>query len=220
VSPTPTPSLAPPSATKAPPASATSTATVASISTPAPTPTTSAASPGSGVLISAILSGAVIAAVVGATVNVGLARRKSLEEERARQRVAFAEAFETVARYKEFPYAIRRRRLDQPAEERVRLSEGLREVQARLSYYSVWIKAESEVVGESYETLVAQLRATAGRACHDAWLAPAASQDADMNFAPGLVDLSGLREYELTYIAAVEQHLKEMRRSPRWRKRP
>jgi gas vesicle protein len=215
VSPTPSPiSSNAETASTAPSTSATTTSTA----TPTPSPASLSTPAGSGLLISAFLSGAVIAAVVGATVNVGLAPRKSLEEERARQRIAFAEAFEVVTRYKEFPYAIRRRRADEAAEERVRLSEGLREVQARLSYYIVWIEAESEVVGQSYETLVAQLRATAGRACHDAWLAPPAEQDADMNSAPGLIDLSDLRQYELAYIATVQQHLKQMRHPKRTRR--
>lgn len=217
MSPTPTPTSS--SVKAASPTPSTSATTTTSTATPTPSPASVATPAGSGLLISALLSGAVIAAVVGATVNVGLARRKSLEEERARQRAAFAEAFEVVTRYKEFPYAIRRRRADEPAEERVRLSEGLREVQARLSYYTVWIKAESEVVGQSYEKLVGQLRATAGRACHEAWLAPPAERDTDMNFAAGIVDLSDLREYELAYIAAVQQHLKEMRHPSRARRR-
>ncbi len=72
------------------------------------------------------VSGAVIAAVVGAVINVALARYKDRAEERARLRTTFAEAFETAMQYKEFPYAIRRRRADQPAAERVRLSEEMR----------------------------------------------------------------------------------------------
>jgi len=166
-------------------------------------------------VVSAFLSAAVIAAVVGAVVNVGLARRRSIEEEIARVRTMFAEAFEAVAQYKEFPYAIRRRRADQPAEERVRLSDELRRVQTRLSYYLAWTKTECDEVGQSYESLVRELRVIAGGACHDAWLAPAANDDADMNFAPGVVDLGGLRQFEDAYLAAVQQHLQEMLRL-RW----
>jgi hypothetical protein len=166
--------------------------------------------PSSGGLISIFLTGAVIAAVVGALVNVWLARRKSLEEERARVRTTFAEAFEAVTQYKEFPYAIRRRRDDQPAEERVRLSEALREVQSRLAYYIAWTAAESPDVGCKYEALVTRLREVAGGACHDAWLAPPAREDKDMNFPPGVVDLSGLKLCEDAYIAATKRHLKDM----------
>jgi gas vesicle protein len=164
-------------------------------------------------LISVFLTGAVIAAVVGAVVNVALARRKSIEEERARVRTTFAEAFQTVAEYKEFPYAIRRRRHDQPEAERVRLSEALREVQTKLSYYLMWTKAESDEVGQAYETLVRELRKSAGKACREAWLAPPAREDKDMNFGrPGVIDLSGLKPYEEAFISASTRHLKEMRR--------
>jgi hypothetical protein len=162
----------------------------------------------------------VIAAIVGSLVNVALARRKSLEEERARVRTTFAEAFQAVAEYKEFPYAIRRRRDDEPAAERVRLSEALQEVQAKLSYYLAWTKAESDNVGRAYENLVAELRKVAGKACHDAWLAPPAHDDADMNFAPGVVDLSGLMPYEEAFISASRKHLQELRRLRRLAHRP
>ncbi|WP_297083120.1 hypothetical protein [uncultured Demequina sp.] len=54
----------------------------------------------------ALVSGSVVAAAIGAIVNTWLARRKSREEQAARVRVMLAEAFEAVAAYKEFPYAI------------------------------------------------------------------------------------------------------------------
>jgi hypothetical protein len=181
------------------------------VTTATPTPvSTATGEAGTGVIISALLSGAVIAAVVGAFVNTWLARRKSLEEERARVRTTFAEAFEAVTHYKEFPYAIRRRRADKPAEERVRLSEALRHVQARLSYYSAWTKAESDDVGAAYEDLVSNLRRIAGRACHDAWLAPPADDDTAMNFPPGVVDLSGLKAFEDAFIDSTRKHLNEL----------
>jgi hypothetical protein len=160
--------------------------------------------------LSAAVLAAVITAVVGAFVNIALARRKSLEEERARVRTTFAEALQAVAEYKEFPYAIRRRRADAAGEERVRLSEALRAVQAKLSYYAAWTKAESDEVGRAYEELVSELRKVAGKACHDAWLAPPANDDKDMNFAPGVVDLSALKPYEEAFAGTAQKHLKEM----------
>jgi hypothetical protein len=150
------------------------TVTTSTTSVPAQVPTAPAAPVNQGDLISVFITGAVIAAIVGAVVNIALARRKSLEEERARVRTTFAEAFQAVAEYKELPYAIRRRRHDEPEAERVRLSEALREVQTKLSYYMVWTKAESDEVGRLYGSLVAELRKVAGTACHDAWLAPPA----------------------------------------------
>jgi gas vesicle protein len=188
------------------------TVTTATTSMPVQAPTAPAAQVNQGDLVSVFITGAVIAAIVGAIVNVVLARRKSLEEERARVRTTFAEAFQAVAEYKEFPYAIRRRRHDEPEAERVRLSEALRAVQAKLSYYSAWTKAESDEVGQVYATLVAELRKTAGKACHDAWLALPAREDTDMNFAPGTIDLSTLKPYEDAFIAATQKHLREMLR--------
>lgn len=160
-----------------------------------------------GGVIGLLLTGAVIAALIGAVVNTFLARRKSLEEERARVRGVFAEAFQAVAAYKEFPYAIRRRRDDEQAGERVRLAQAMAEVQAKLFYYQAWTNAESAEVGDRYDDLVRELRRVAGEACHDAWLAPAAASDADMNIPPTVVDLSGLRPLEDAFVAAGQQHL-------------
>ena len=36
-------------------------------------------------------------------------------------------------------------------------------MQAKLSYYTAWTKAESDEVGRAYETLVDELRKVAGR---------------------------------------------------------
>ena len=215
---TPTPTTSATVATGTAPPSVAAVITTTSV-TAASSPPAAADSPTAGGLVSVFLGGAVIAAAISALVSVLIARRKSLEEERARVRSTFAEAFEAVTRYKEFPYAIRRRRDDRPAEERVRLSEGLREVQARLSYYVAWTKAESADVGAKYETLVTELRKIAGKACHDAWLAAPAHTDRDMNFPPGVIDLSGLKEHEDAYIHATQQHLNQML-SPRrvWRR--
>ncbi len=158
-------------------------------------------------MLGLLLTGAVLAAVIGAVVNTALARRKSMEEERARVRGVFAEAFEVVAAYKEFPYAIRRRRHDKPEAERVRIAQDMSSVQAKLSYYRVWTTAESPEVGSAYAVLVKELRRVAGAACHDAWLAPAATSDADMNIPQSAVDLSQLKPLEDAFVAASKAHL-------------
>lgn len=157
----------------------------------------------SALILGLLLSGAMLAAVV----NIVLTRRKSLEEERNRIRTTCAEAFEAVAAYKEFPYAIRRRRDDAPQAERVRLSDELRHIQGRLSYFTAWMRGEDAALSIAFDDLISNLRRIAGKACHDAWLAPAANSDAAMNFPPGVVDLSGLNSYEDVYIAAVKAHL-------------
>jgi hypothetical protein len=177
-----------------PHASMPGTSSSIAIMPPGPSASGGAGTSASDVLLTALLSGAVIAAAVAAMINLVLSRRKSLEDERVRVRTTCAEAFEAVAQYKEFPYAIRRRRNDVAAEERVRLSDELRGVQARLSYFTAWMRGEDADLSTAFDDLVQNLRHTAGSACHDAWLAPPAHSDADMNFAPGVVDLSGVED--------------------------
>lgn len=202
-----------PPATPTPPAvTATSTASTAT-STP-PLVQSHASTDVAGIVVAAVLSGAFLAALTAAGINIWLARRKSREEERNRLRIAFAQAFAAYTAYKEFPYAIRRRRADVPDEERVRLSEALREIQSDLAYHIAWTAAESETVGRAYGNLVRQLRATAGDAMHQAWAADPISTDTAMNIPSALVDLSALTPYESAYMTAVRDHLRRL--SPWW----
>jgi hypothetical protein len=196
------------SATPAP--TATPTAATAVPSPPPPTVKVSSGNVSGGLLITALLSGAVIAAFIAATVNVWQARRKSREDERARVRGTLAEAYQAYAEYKEFPFAIRRRRADQPAEERVRLSEALRQVQARLSYYETWTRAEHEPTGRIYKELVTQCRIVAGGSMGAAWTEPALDNDAGMNIGPDVVDLRDLTPYEEAFINAATAHVQSL----------
>jgi hypothetical protein len=173
-----------------------------------------AASGGGSTLLLGLVSGAFLAALITASINIWLARRKSHEEERNRLRAAFAEAFATYSAYKELPYAIRRRRADQPAEERIRLSETLREIQSRLAYHQAWTLLESPAVGATYQDLVDRLRATAGLAMNQAWTAPPLDNDAGMNIPPSVIDLRSLREHETAYLKAVAAHLTDLK--PWW----
>ena len=188
------------------------TASTATPTPPNPVTTTAAHDP--GILVTAILSGAFLAALITAAINLWLARRKSREEERNRLRNSFAEAFAAYGAYKEFPYAIRRRRADAPAEERIRLSEALREIQASLVYHLAWTAAESETVGQAYANLIQQVRRTAGVAMHDAWKSPPAESDETMNIPPSAIDLSSLALHETTYMNAVRTHLTRL--APWW----
>ncbi|WP_326759121.1 hypothetical protein OHB35_15190 [Streptomyces phaeochromogenes] len=182
-------------------------------STPPPTGSTTS-SLESGVVLSAVLSGAFLAAMLTATINIWLARRKSREEELGRLRTTFAEAFAAHSAYKEMPYAIRRRRSDAPAEERVRLSEALRDIQTNLSYHLAWTKIESETAGAAYAELIQELRRTAGAAMHAAWEAPPIETDTAVNISPTVIDLSALQPLETAYIDAVRRHLRAL--TPWW----
>jgi hypothetical protein len=176
----------------------------------------SASTAGTDPLTAALLSGALLAALVGAAVNAYLAHRRHREEERSRIRTICAEALEAAAAYKEFPYAIRRRRADQPEAERIRLSDEMRHVQTRLTYYSTWMRGESASLADAYDSLVANLRRVAGGACHDAWLADPISADSQMNVQPGVIDLTDLKQYEDAYVTAVQDHLDRVLRV--WRR--
>jgi hypothetical protein len=203
--------IAPPSAT------ASTSALVTQVSVAVPTtswPDAAAPDASSAGLIGAIISGAFLAAMLAGTVNVWMARRRSREEERARIRNTFAAAFEAYTAYKEFPYAIRRRRPDDPEAERIRLSEALRAVQEKLSYYLAWTQAESAEVGQQYGRLVAEARQVAGGAMHAAWNDPPRASDAEMNIPPDVVDLRQLEAAEAQYMQAVRDHLASL--TPWW----
>jgi hypothetical protein len=160
--------------------------------------------------IGVVLPAAVVAAVVAGTVNVWLARSKGRDEERARVRTLLAEAFQAYADYKEFPYAVRRRDADRPGEERVRLSEQMREVQSRLSYFLSWTALESVPVGSAYANMVGRLRVVAGDSIREAWNRPAITTDKDMNIPPSIVDLSSLAGSEREFHDAVDAHLRRL----------
>jgi hypothetical protein len=185
--------------------------TVAVPTGPGPVPAAGASAAG---LAGAIISGAFLAAMVAGAINVWMARRRSREEERARIRSTFAAAFEAYTAYKEFPYAIRRRRPDDPEAERIRLSEALRAVQEKLSYYLAWTQAESAEVGQQYGELVAEARRVAGRAMHDAWNDPPRATDPEMNIPPEVIDLGQLEAAEVQYMQAVRNHLASL--TPWW----
>jgi hypothetical protein len=168
-------------------------------------------------VIGAFLSGAVIAALITGIVNSALAWGRSRQDERSRLRANFASAFATYSAYKELPYAIRRRRHDVPAEERVRLSEALREIQAQLAYHQAWTLVESRAVGEVYVDLVGQVRRVAGKAMHDAWNAPPSRTDGAMNIPREVIDLTALTQHEEMYLRAVQTHLQQL--TPWWARR-
>ena len=214
-SPTPTPaSPTDPIPSLVPPA----TTTTSTTPTPAPATTDPPATSGGG-LTAAVLSAAVVAAIVSGSITTALARRATRLEERARVRTTLAEAYQAYADYKEFPYAIRRRRDDQDGEERIRLSEEVRRVQSRLSFYQAWTRAEDPTTGAAYNDLVGQLRRVAGASMRAAWLEPALNNDAGMNIGPDRVDLSELRTAEEAFLKAAENHVKALTR-PWWRRSP
>ena len=113
---------------------------------------------------------ALIAVAVAGLINVAALAAVGLRQERQRRRDAYAGALEATLAYREFAYAIPRRRHDARAEERVRISEALREVQRDLARAESLMKIERAVkVAAAYRQLVAKTRETAGGYMHDAW---------------------------------------------------
>lgn len=215
---TPTPAATPTSATPVTPANPTPSlvpppaVTTTTSTTPATNDTSTFMGDG---LTTAVLSAAVVAAIVSGLINTGLARRATRLEERARVRTTLAEAYQAYADYKEFPFAIRRRRRDRSGEERIRLSEELRRVQSRLSFYQAWTRVENPATGAAYNDLVNQLRKVAGASMHAAWLESSVNKDADMNIGGDRVDLTALKAAEEAFLVAAEDHVKAMTK-PWW----
>lgn len=176
---------------------------------------TAPAAPASAAGTAAVLAlvGVLVAALIAAAWNVWAVRRKAKEEERTRQRMTFADAFKSYSLYKEFPYAIRRRRPDKAAEERVRLSEQLRVIQADLTFHQTWMDLEDTAVADAYRDMVGAARTLAGGLMNAAWKDPAVSRDCDMNISRELVDLSPLTTKEQRYRDAVQLHLDSITRS-------
>ncbi len=194
-----------PTTAASPSATASATTTVPTTN-PAPIP---AGGAGAGTVA---LTAAVTAAVITAAVGLWLQRLKTRGEARERARILYAEAYQWYGQYKEFPYAVRRRRTGPPttveADERIRLSESMREVQAKLDYFQAWTSLEHRQVGEKYNELLSQLRRVAGGSIRAAWTEPGTSNDAGMNMPPPRVDLDALKPYENAYLQAVRDALK------------
>jgi hypothetical protein len=160
--------------------------------------------------LTTVVAPAVVAAIISAVVVITGLLISGRRAEVARKRELFAKAFETAVGYREFAYAIKRRRHDEPAAERVRLSEAIRITQQQLAFYTAWIGIESPRVALAYDALVDQTRRIAGKYMHDAWNHPAPQQDSQVNI-PGGLDYSELQSFERRYLAAVRDHLSPWR---------
>ncbi|MER5953943.1 hypothetical protein [Streptomyces sp. NPDC001893] len=139
-------------------------------------------------------------------------RRTQQQDEK---RKLFAEAYEACIEYAEMPYAVRRRRTDISAEERIRLSEQLRYIQIKLARFDAWVRFESPEVGVVYDELVTRTRAVAGLSIKSAWLSEGAASDSDMIIPTSVVDLRELNEPRERYMATVEAHLRPLGRRTR-----
>lgn len=125
------------------------------------------------------------------------------QRRRAEQARLYADAYTAVQAYKEFPYVVRRRNADDPAGERLRISESLRTIQQDLAFHAAWVTLHSPAVAQAFDTLVAETRRVAGGLIQHAWTQPAIDADADMNIPDIGPQLAGLTDHEEAFLAAV-----------------
>ncbi|MFN8160892.1 MAG: hypothetical protein U0R52_07605 [Solirubrobacterales bacterium] len=144
-----------------------------------------------------------------------------VRQERSRRQQLYADALAAVVSYREFVYVIRRRAAPSPGheeiagEERVRISEALREVQRDIAYFSAWMRTEpSSEVSTRYDELVRETRRVAGSYMRDAWNAPPLDDDTGMNLPD--IDCSSLERFETAYLEAVPRALRFWRVAFPW----
>jgi hypothetical protein len=142
---------------------------------------------------------AAVVALIGIWIN-------GLRQERHRRRELYADALEATYAYREFAYVVPRRRTDVPGEERVRISEALREIQRDLAKYEALMTIERcTSVAVHYRHLVDKTRDVAGGYMRAAWNGDGAGDDRQMNIAD--IDFAPLKQYEEAYLAAVADDL-------------
>jgi hypothetical protein len=151
-----------------------------------------------------VTSASVAAAIslIGSFVTIWVGERR---ERLNRQRETFAQALAAAIDFREFPFIVRRRRADQAAAERARISEELRQLQQQLNYHTAWIEVESVAVAATYRSLITGTRQVVGPMIRDAWAQRPITGDAGVSIQ-GL-DFGALEPLERTYIEAVREHL-------------
>jgi hypothetical protein len=132
-----------------------------------------------------------------------------------RQRQVFADAFEAVMDYREFPFIVRRRNPNEREKERARLSGELSRVQARMNSHKARLLVEDPHIGKLYATLVRQTRLHAGAHIKSAWDNDPVAFDEEMH-APKY-DFSALDQYDNAYLRAVADQVSSLPTSiARW----
>jgi hypothetical protein len=147
-------------------------------------------------IIAAVITGVI--AVITLIINGRRARAD-------RQRQLFGAALGDVASYREFPYIVRRRRHDQPEEERVRISNELSDVQRKLHHNRAVLRVEAPQVARAYAALVGAAKATAGASIREGWELIPITADTEIHVTD--VDLSAVHPFEEAYLTAVADHL-------------
>jgi len=110
-----------------------------------------------------------------------------------------------VIAYAEFPFIVRRRRGDDPAAERARISADMSEVQGRMRHHAGVLRIEAPRVANCYTQLVAAARRVAGAAIHDAWDTAPIAVDGQMHVTD--IDLGAIASYEQRYVTTAKDQL-------------
>jgi hypothetical protein len=166
--------------------------------------------------VTTLAAPATVAAVVSGTVALLTGTIAAVRTSSDRRREMFADAYKAYRAYCEMPYAVHRRRHDQPENERARLTEQLREIQEQVGFFEAWTMIEAPAVGNAYADLIAVTRATAGKAITASWERPAITADAQVSVGTS-IDLSPLRAHETAYIRTVVRQCHPVRvHLPAW----
>lgn len=128
---------------------------------------------------------------------------------RERRRKLFAGGWAAIQSYKEMAFAVRRRSADDPAGERVRISEALREIQRDISFHEAMIGRDpSDNVSAAYRELVKKTREVAGGIIKRSWDESPIGSDREMHAPKIAAELRALRPFEDAYLDEVATALK------------
>ncbi len=150
-----------------------------------------------------------IAAIIAASVALAVLWINGLRAERARRRELYADALELTLAYREFAYAVPRRRCEPEhrSAERVRISETMREIQRDISRTEALLRIErAQGVAARYRALVGKTREVAGGHIRRAWDGPPITSDPEVNTRVAL-DFSAIDPFEKDYLDAVASDL-------------
>jgi hypothetical protein len=99
-------------------------------------------------------------------------------------RDGYADSTAVLVAWGEFPYRVARRTSDEP-DVRAALVGRAHEAQEALACRRAWVVCESEVMGEVYSAITAQLRPQVAEATQTAWRRSPATSGADMVLSDG-----------------------------------
>ena len=148
---------------------------------------------------------AVLAPSVALLIGVATLIVNGERAERLRRRELHARALAAAIAYREMPFAIRRRHVDDPGAERIRLTSAFQEIQAELAVCEVLIAAEGQSkVTNCFREFVGTTRRIAGGAARDAWNSEPIRADADINMPELARQLSAIDIYRDRYRDAIQ----------------